>query len=133
MLHYHIYMLFQNVITIILCICLYIIFLGSKSSSLRTAILEELRSELSILFYKIESTKWLGISERIASAIPEAAVLSYPYIQQVRTCTFFFLYFDFFFFDFMCLYYIFLRRVCMFKSIFYFKILLILTFVFYFY
>ena len=57
---------------------------GPKSAALRTAITEELRIELSLLFYKINPDHWAGISDRIATALPQAAVSSYPYIKEVR-------------------------------------------------
>ena len=63
---------------------------GPKSAALRTAITEELNIELSLLFYKINPDHWAGISDRIATALPQAAVSSYPYIKEVRNRPFHF-------------------------------------------
>ena len=58
---------------------------GPRSSALRTTIIEELKTELSVLFYSIESNRWNGISDRIARALPNAAVPSHDYLFKVRT------------------------------------------------
>lgn len=45
--------------------------------------MEELKSEFSLIFSNVDKTKWIDIAERIATAIPAAAVPSYTYITQV--------------------------------------------------
>lgn len=60
--------------------------LGPRSSAIRATIKEELKAELSVLFYGIELSRWTGISDQIARALPAAAVPSHAYLSKVRTC-----------------------------------------------
>ena len=60
--------------------------LGPRSSAIRATIMEELKAELSVLFYGIELSRWTDISDQIARALPAAAVPSYAYLSKVRTC-----------------------------------------------
>lgn len=60
--------------------------LGPRSSAIRATIKEEVKAELSVLFYGIELSRWTGISDQIARALPAAAVLSHAYLSKVRTC-----------------------------------------------
>ena len=60
-------------------------YTGPRSSAIRATIIDELKTELSALFYSIESTRWAGISDRIARALPAAAVPSHAYLIKVRT------------------------------------------------
>jgi hypothetical protein len=59
--------------------------LGPRSSAIRATIKEELKAELSVLFYGIELSRWTGISDQIARALPAAAVPSHAYLSKVRT------------------------------------------------